>query len=516
MGGGARRFDDLYNAATDLIGRNLDAGRADKTAFIDAAGAHSYGDVERLSNQAANALTGLGIRPEERILLCMVDTVDFVAVFLGAIKAGIIPVPVNTRLTADDYSYMLDDSRATAAIVSAPMIDQFTGHIGEHDYLRHVIVSSGEAEGFTTLDSLLQAAGDRFEPYPTRRDDMCFWLYTSGTTGQPKGAIHRHGSMIETAELYAVPTLGLSAGDTVFSAAKLFFAYGLGNALSFPMAVGATTILHAGPPDAAAVTKILREQRPTIFYGVPTLYGMLLASGLLPKAGEHSLRLCTSAGEALPPDLLRRWRDAMGVDIVDGIGTTEMLHIFLSNTPDALKPGTTGKAVPGYQLRLVDEEGKEVPQGEMGTLEVSGPTAALMYWNRRDKSVETFRGPWTRTGDKYTVDEEGFYVYAGRTDDMLKVGGIYVSPFEVEAAIGTHDAVLEAAVVGQEDQDGLIKPKAFAVLNNGFDPSAELEKVLIDHVAGRLASFKRPRWVEFVDDLPKTATGKIQRFKLRG
>lgn len=509
------RFDDEYNAAVDLIARNLAAGRAEKPAFIDIHGTHTYGDVERLSNKAANALTALGVRREQRVLMCMLDTVDFVAVFLGCIKAGIVPVPVNTRLTAKDYSFMLDDSRAAALIVSDPLYPLFAEDIDAHPDLAHVVVSGADSHGHKNLSALIDAASPEFEPAPTRRDDMCFWLYTSGTTGMPKGAVHLQSHLIETANLYAKPILGIQEDDTVFSAAKLFFAYGLGNALTFPMAVGATTVLHAGPPDPASVIAILRDKKPTIFYGVPTLYGMLLASGDLPAPGEHALRLCTSAGEALPAELLRRWKERTGTDILDGIGTTEMLHIFLSNRVGDIRPGTTGKPIPGYELRLVDEDGNPVPTGEMGTLEVSGPTSAIMYWNQREKSRETFRGPWTRTGDKYTADADGFYTYAGRTDDMMKVGGIYVSPFEVETAVLSHESVLEVAVVGQPDHDDLIKPKAYVVLNAGHSASDELAEALIEHAKATLAAYKRPRWIEFVEELPKTATGKIQRYKLR-
>lgn len=509
------RFDDEYNAAVDLIARNLAAGRADKPAFIDINGTHTYGDVERLSNKAANVLTEMGVRREQRVLMCMLDTVDFVAVFLGCIKAGIVPVPVNTRLTAKDYSFMLEDSRAAALVVSDLLYPLFAEDIDAHPDLDHVIVSGADSKGHKSLPALLKDAAETFEPAPTRRDDMCFWLYTSGTTGMPKGAVHLQSHLIETANLYGTPILGIQESDTVFSAAKLFFAYGLGNALTFPMAVGATTILHAGPPEPSAVVSIIRDKKPTIFYGVPTLYGMLLASGDLPTQGEHALRLCTSAGEALPAELLRRWKERTGTDILDGIGTTEMLHIFLSNCIGDIKPGTTGKAVPGYELRLVDEDGNLVPTGEMGTLEVSGPSSAIMYWNQREKSRQTFRGPWTRTGDKYTADADGYYTYAGRTDDMMKVGGIYVSPFEVETAVLSHECVLEVAVVGQPDHDDLIKPKAYVVLNAGHTASDDLAKALIDHAKAELASFKRPRWIEFVEDLPKTATGKIQRYKLR-
>ncbi len=507
---------DRYNAAADLLERNLAAGRGDKPAFIDEAGVHTYTDLDRLSSKVANLLAGRGIRMEERVLMCMLDTVEFPAVFLGAIKAGIVPIPVNTRLTAAEYEFMLEDSRARALIVSEPLLPQFLPHINSHRFLETVVVCGSDGHGYERLDDLLRDHADTFEVAATRRDDMCFWLYTSGTTGRPKGAVHLQSHIIETADLYAIPTLGIDETDVVFSAAKLFFAYGLGNALSFPLAVGATTILHAGPPEPKAVCSILREMRPTVFYGVPTLFAMLLACGELPGPGEHSMRLATSAGEALPADLYRRFKERTGVDILDGLGSTEMLHIFITNRPMDIKPGSSGRTVPGYELRLVDDDGCVIEKpGELGMLEVSGPTSAVMYWNQRDRSRDTFRGRWTRTGDKYSRDEHGYYTYAGRADDMLKVGGIYVSPFEVEAAILKHEKVLEAAVVGHPDRDDLIKPKAFVVLRPGVQPTDELADDIKTFVKGELAAFKYPRWVEFIDQLPKTATGKIQRFKLR-
>ena len=325
--------------------------------------------------------------------------------------------------------------------------------------------------------------------------------------------MHLHGDMARTAELYAGPTLGVSEDDVLFSAAKLFFAYGLGNGLTFPMAAGATAVLLEGPPEPGPICRLLREAGPTIFFGVPTLFAMLMASGEAPGPGEHALRLAVSAGEALPPEILRRWQEAVGVDILDGLGSTEMLHIFITNRVDDIAPGASGRPVDGYEVRLVDDDDRVIEEaGALGALEVKGPTSAVFYWNRRERSVETFRGAWTRTGDKYTRDENGVYAFAGRADDMLKVGGIYVSPFEVEGALLKHEAVLEAAVVGAEDPDGLVKPKAFVVLQEGREAgAAELQ----DFVRGQLAAYKYPRWVEFVDELPKTATGKIQRYKLR-
>jgi benzoate-CoA ligase len=358
-------------------------------------------------------------------------------------------------------------------------------------------------------------AGAAFEPAPTTCDDACFWLYSSGSTGMPKGTVHMHSHLIQTAELYAKPVLGIREDDLVFSAAKLFFAYGLGNSLTFPMSVGATAILMAERPTPAAVFQRLQQYRPTIFYGVPTLYAALLAAPDMPKPETLNLRVCTSAGEALPADIGVRWTKHFGVEILDGIGSTEMLHIFVSNRPGAVRYGTTGKAVPGYALRVVDDAGKQVKTGEIGELQINGPTSAACYWNNRAKSRATFMGDWTRSGDKYVVDEDGYYTYSGRTDDMLKVGGIYVSPFEVEGALLSHADVLEVAVIGQPDLDDLIKPKAYIVLKPGIEASAALAEKLQQHVKSKLAPYKYPRWVEFANELPKTATGKIQRFKLR-
>jgi benzoate-CoA ligase len=346
---------------------------------------------------------------------------------------------------------------------------------------------------------------------------MCFWLYSSGSTGAPKGTVHLHSHLIITAELYAKGVLGMRESDVIFSAAKLFFAYGLGNSMTFPLAAGATTVLMAERPTPDAVFKRLTEKKPTIFFGVPTLYAGMLASPAFPKREDLSLRICVSAGEALPPTIGNTFTERTGVEILDGIGSTEMLHIFLSNRPGEVRYGTTGKAVPGYELRLVDEQGGLITKpDELGELQISGPTSAIMYWNQREKTKNTFQGPWTRSGDKYSRDQDGYYTYGGRSDDMLKVGGIYVSPVEVEMALSSHEAVLEAAVVGKEDQSKLVKPKAYVVLKSGNTPDEKLKTALQQHVKAKLAPYKYPRWIEFINELPKTATGKIQRFKLRG
>jgi len=504
-----------YNAAHDLIERNLAAGRAGKTAYIDDAGSCTYGQLAERVNRAANALTGIGLAMEQRVMLCHLDTSDWAAVFLGAIKAGIVPVAVNTLLTTNDYEFMLRDSRACALVVSEALYPSFAPLIGKLPHLRKLIVSGTNSQGHLWLQDLLAKAGTSFEPAATTRDDACFWLYSSGSTGVPKGTVHIHSSLVHTAELYARPVLGIKESDVVFSAAKLFFAYGLGNALTFPLAVGATTVLMAERPTPQSVFKRIREQRPTIFYGVPTLYAALLASPDLPKKEDVALRVCTSAGEALPADIGERWSRHFGVEILDGIGSTEMLHIFLSNRPGQVRYGTTGKPVPGYRIRLAGEDGMEVGPGEIGELQIHGPSAAAGYWNNREKTLATFVGAWTRAGDKYSVDADGYYTYAGRSDDMLKVSGIYVSPFEVEAALATHSSVLEAAVVGAPDEEQLIKPKAYVVTKPGVQGSAALAEELKAHVKARLAPYKYPRWIEFLPELPKTATGKIQRFKLR-
>ncbi len=508
-----------YNAAHDLIERNLAAGRGSKIAYIDDGGHYTYGELAERVNRCANALVHLGLQPEQRVLLCLLDSIDFPSVFLGAIKAGIVPVAGNTLLTTKDYDYMLRDSRARALVVSAPLLPTFAPLLGKLPHLRHVIVSgAGDANAagsHPSLSKLMGATGTSFEAADTTCDDACFWLYSSGSTGAPKGTVHLQSSMIQTAELYAKPILGIREDDVVFSAAKLFFAYGLGNGLTFPLSAGATTVLMAERPTPQAVFARLRKHQPTIFYGVPTLFAALLASPELPARGELKMRRCTSAGEALPADIGKRWTDRFGVEILDGLGSTEMLHIFLSNRPGRVRYGTSGTPVPGYELRILGDDGKPLPPGEVGELQINGPTAAMGYWNNRAKSCATFQGAWTRSGDKYSIDADGCYVYSGRSDDMLKVGGIYVSPIEVESALITHPAVLEAAVIGKEDDEHLTKPVAFVVLKGGRPGSDALAEELRAHVKAQLAPYKYPRWIEFIDELPKTATGKIQRFKLR-
>ena len=507
-----------FNFAQHLIARNL--SRPDKTAYIDDQGRLSYGELTDRIRRLAAALLSSGVRREERVLLLMHDCSDWPVSFLGAMYAGIVPVAVNTLLTVEDYVYMLQHSRAQAAIVSDALLPTLQAAMVQADHeLKTVIVSRPQAAlsaGTVALDALIAQHAPQDQPADTGPDDPGFWLYSSGSTGRPKGALHSHANPYWTAELYGKPVLGITERDVCFSAAKLFFAYGLGNALSFPLSVGATTLLMAERPTPEATFKRWRGevggQRPTVFFGAPTGFAGMLASPSLPAKNDVALRLASSAGEALPSELGERFTAHFGVEIIDGIGSTEMLHIFLSNRPGKVRYGTTGWPVPGYDIELRGDDNRPVADGETGDLYIQGPSAAVMYWGNRDKTRETFQGAWTKSGDKYVRNADGSYTYSGRSDDMLKVSGIYVSPFEVEATLVQHPAVLEAAVIGVPDDEGLTKTKAFVVLKSGAQAS---EAELKAFVKERLAPYKYPRQIEFVTDLPKTATGKIQRFKLR-
>jgi benzoate-CoA ligase len=504
------------NYAAHLV--QLNAGRAGKTAYMDDHGALTYGELADRIARFSGLLKQLGLRHEERILLLMHDTVDWPVAFLGALHAGVVPVAVNTLLTADDYAYMLAHSRSQAVFVSGGLLGivQEAMLHGCHE-VQHIVVSQPQtppASPLLDFDELL-AAAPALAPCPTLADEIAFWLYSSGSTGQPKGVVHTHANLWHTADLYGKPVLGVNETDVVFSAAKLFFAYGLGNGLTFPLSVGATTVLMAERPTPDAIFKRLTQHQPTVFCGVPTLYASMLASPALPARDQVSLRVCASAGEALPKDLGERFHQHFGCDILDGIGSTEMLHIFLSNQEGKVRYGTTGTPVPGYEVDLRDEHGHSVPTGTIGDLYIKGPSAALMYWNNRSKTCDTFEGHWLKSGDKYLCDESGYYTYAGRSDDMIKVSGQYVSPIEVENTLIQHEAVLEAAVIGVPDAEGLIKTMAYIVLRDGREGSPEIEHELKDFVKDHLAPFKYPRSIQFLDDLPKTATGKIQRFRLR-
>lgn len=509
-----------YNAAVDFLDRHVAEGRGDRIAVRDDRGDHTYAALAMRANRAGNSLRALGVGLEQRVCMCMLDTADFPAVFFGAIKAGAVPVPLNTLLTTNDYAFMLKDSRARALVVSDALYEKLAPAIAASPFLESVIVASspsgGSDGGHPRLDALLDAADASLAPASTTCDDVAFWLYSSGSTGTPKGALHLQSSLVQTAALYGQGVLGITQDDVVFSAAKLFFAYGLGNAMTFPFFVGATAVLMAERPTPAAVMRVLRDRSPTIFAGVPTLFASILADAANDRASASpALRCAISAGEALPRHIGEKWRERFGTDILDGIGSTEMLHIFLSNRHDDVRYGTTGRPVPGYDVKLVDDSGEPVADGDEGSLWVRGPSSSVAYWNQRERSLATFEGHWTRTGDRYVRDADGYFAYSGRADDMLKVGGIWVSPFEVESALGAHEAVLEAGVVGHADVDGLVKPKAYVVLKCPSDATDALADELKTFVKSHLAPYKYPRWIEFLAELPKTATGKIQRFKLR-
>ena len=504
-----------FNFAQHLIERN--AGRGAKPAYVDDAGVLSYAALAERVQRLAAGLLALGVRREERVLLLMHDCSDWPVSFLGALHAGVVPVAVNTLLTVDDYAYMLQHSRAQVALVSAALLPTLQAAMGQGGHeVKKVLVSRGTSElpsGCEAIDALLESNAPLAQAADTGADDPGFWLYSSGSTGRPKGTLHTQANLYWTAELYGKRTLGITERDVCFSAAKLFFAYGLGNALSFPLSVGATTVLMAERPTPDACFKRWRgEVKPTVFFGAPTGYAGILASPNLPGREQVALRLCSSAGEALPADIGERFTAHFGCEIIDGIGSTEMLHVYLSNRPGEVHYGTTGRPVEGYEIELRGDDGRALPPGETGDLYIRGPSSALMYWGQRDKSRETFQGAWTKSGDKYQRNADGTYTYAGRSDDMLKVSGIYVSPFEVESTLVKHPAVLEAAVIGVPDADGLLRTKAYVVLKPGQQASDDELKAF---VKDRLAPYKYPRLIEFIDELPKTATGKIQRFKLR-
>ena len=509
----ALAFAEVFNVAVPFIDRHVAERRGAKVAIRDAAGDVTYAALAANVNRAGNALAVLGLSAGDRVLMVVKDCPTFFYLFWGAIKAGFVPVPLNTLLRAPDYRFVIENSHAACIVWSPAFAGEVEPALAEAAHRpAHALPAEGDGDTFAAR---LATASDALEPAPAAADDPAFWLYTSGSTGTPKGGVHRHRDMVVTSQYFAVDTLGITADDIHFSAAKLFFAYGLGNAMTFPLWTGGTAVLLDTRPTPETTFATIEAFRPTVYYGVPTLYAAQLQAleGAAPDLS--SVRLWVSAGEPLPAPLLERWRAVTGLDIVDGIGTTESLHIFISNRPGRVAPGTSGTPVPGYDVRLVRDDGRDVAPGETGNLLIRGQSLIAEYWGEPERTAAAFAGEWLRTGDTYAIDEAGRYVCCGRSDDMLKVGGIWVSPVEIEARLIAHPAVLEAAVVGRADDDGLIKPEAWIVLAEEQSASDGLSEALVAHCKAGLARYKYPRWLRYVAGLPKTATGKIQRYKLR-
>ena len=507
---------ERLNAASVFVDANITEGRADKPAILCGEQTVTYRSLYENVNRFANVLRALDVRMEERVAILLPDTPEFAYAFFGAMKMGAVAIPMNTLLAPHDYEYLLNDSRGRVLVVHPTLLGQVTPVRDGLRYLRHVLVAGEGAQGHASLAEAMRQASPACDPADTSRDDAAFWLYSSGTTGFPKGAVHAHHDMVVEADLYASQTIGLMESDVSFSVAKLFFAYGLGNGLYFPLRLGGTTVLLPDRPTPDKVFEVIDRYRPTVFYSVPTSYAALLHAA--EKAGRRSLgqvRMCISAGEPLPAPIFQRWHERFGLEILDGIGSTEILHIFISNRPGEARPGSTGRVVPGYKAKIIDDDGNDAPAGQVGNLFINGDSIALGYWNKHEQTKATFHGDWINTHDKFSVDEAGYFWYAGRSDDMMKVGGQAVWPTDVEAVLQAHLAVLESGVTGAEDADGLTKPYAYVVLKDGFAPSPALARELQDFVKSNALPHKYPRWVEFVDALPKTATGKIQRYKLR-
>lgn len=516
---------DIFNAATYCVDANLERGFGSRTAIIYEGQEFSYSQVAAMVNRAGNGFRELSLDIEQRVLLLLLDCPEFAASFFGAMKLGAVPVPLNTLMKSQDYQYFLNDSRAKLLVVSEPLLAVVEPVLAETVYLKHTIVvcnsstaasnATLKAKGFILFHELLEGASPELQAAATSKDDAAFWLYSSGTTGAPKGAVHLHHDLVYSTELYAKQILNITENDCCFSVAKLFFAYGLGNALYFPFAVGACTVLMPGRPEPKRIFETCAATQPTLFFGVPTAYAAMLALAEKEPYQLDSVRQGVSAGEALPKAVWERFKQRFGVEILDGIGSTEILHIFISNQAGAVKAGSSGQLVPGYEARIVDESGTEVAPEEEGQLLIKGDSTTAYYWNKHEKTKQTIIGDWIRTGDKYHKDADGYYWYHGRADDMIKAGGIWVSPVEVENALTEHPAVLECGVVGYSGADELVKPFAYVVLQFGYEASAELEEQLKSFVKDKIAPYKYPRYIKFVDVLPRTATGKLQRFRLR-
>jgi benzoate-CoA ligase family protein len=514
---------ETFNVAAHFVDRNIQEGRGAKIAVECGDERVTYRQLLENTNRVGNALLALGVRPEERVLLLLLDTPEFLYSFFGAIKIGAVAVPVNTQAKPQDYEYMLNDCRARIAVVSEPLLPHLQSIPKERlRYLQEIVLvgepsQHSHSETHHSLKNLMGSSSPELQAAHTSKDEPAFWLYSSGSTGASKGCVHLHHDMVVCCELYAKGILLMKETDRCFSVARLFFAYGLGNAGYFPLGCGATTILSPVRPVPATIYADIERYRPTLFFSVPTNFAALLA-----HRGEDgkefdlsSVRHAVSAGESLPAPLFHRFKERFGVEILDSLGSTETLQMVIANRPGEAKPGSSGKIIPGYEAKIVDEHGNAVANNEIGDLLIKGDSTCAGYWNQHEKTKETFVGDWFRTGDKYFQDEEGYFWYAGRSNDVFKVHGLWLSPAEVESALITHPAVREAAVVAREDDDGLTKAVAYLVLNTEFAPSEQLARELQELVGQKIGGYKRPRWIEFLSEIPKTATGKLQRFKLR-
>lgn len=504
---------DIYNAATTFVDENIAQGRGGKVAIYYQNRKITYQEVFENVNRTGNALKDLDIEIENRVLVILPDSPEFAYCFFGAIKIGAVAVPINPWMFAKDYEYLINDSRARAIVVHQSTLPEIEKIWHKTPYLKHILVV-GKAQGKALpYETLIGQASDELAAEKTTKDDVCFWGYTSGSTGNPKGAVHLQHDMITITDLFVKPVLGMNETDLCFSASKMFFSYGLGNSLYFPLRFGASTVLWSDKPDPEKILQVIEEYRPTFFFSVPTLYARFLR--IEKQYDLSSLRICLSSGEPLPPALFHLWKDRTGLELLDVVGSTEATHDFLANRPGRAKAGSSGEVTPAFEAKIVDDEGREVPIGEVGNLLVKGDANAPFYWNKHEQTKRMMQGEWLKTGDTYYCDADGYYWYCGRSDDMMKVGGLWVSPIEIENTLMEHPAVLESAVIGDTDADGLLKPKAFVLLKSEFQPKPELRLELQNHVKSKLAPYKYPRWIEFVEELPKTVTGKIQRFRLR-
>jgi benzoate-CoA ligase len=504
---------EIYNAATTFIDNNIAEGRGGKVAIYYEDQKITYQEVFEKVNRTGNALKDLGVEFENRVLVILPDSPEFAYSFFGAIKVGAVAVPINPWMFSGDYEYLINDSRARAIIVHESTLPEIEKVWDKTPFLKRVVVVGAARGKALPYDSLIAKASDNLEVEQTTRDDVCFWGYTSGSTGNPKGAVHLQHDMITISDLFVKPVLGMDQNDLCFSASKMFFSYGLGNSLYFPFRFGASTVLWPEKPHPEKILQVIERYHPTFFFSVPTLFARFLR--VEKQYDLSSLRTCLSSGEPLPPALFHQWKERTGLELLDVVGSTEATHDFLANRPGRAIPGSSGEVTPAFEAKIVDNDGREVPVGEVGNLLVRGDATAPYYWNKHEQTKRAMLGEWLKTGDTYYCDAEGYYWYCGRSDDMMKVGGLWVSPIEIENTLMEHPAVLESGVIGDTDSDGLLKPKAYVLLKSEYQPSDALRTELQNHVKSKLAPYKYPRWVEFVDDLPKTVTGKIQRFRLR-